>query len=764
MLRPALLLGLLTLTLAAAEPVLIDACLEPSAWHFHDGGEFPGAKGALTADPAGGLALAFDFSGGGSYVQAAHQGPFPPGTATVVATVTASAGCSVNWRLGDRSGRTFQGKGVALAAGESRALRFACAGPWDTAWGGKDGAVPGADIASIALLVSRDGDKGAATGSLRLQRLEVECAAPVAYPVALPPLDADLAGWRIRGRWLPQWGRPVFDGAAERSGGGDGELAVTLPRLGRDWSTRVALAGERVPLRFALPLAGGGNPHAIYRVGLAVSAGDLRAGREVELAGARSAAASLGQPRRSADLAPGAFGTCLHLSYGRSGAFRVWGDHERLLDAVAASGLTWIRDGVKVAKDDAGKLMVDPYDLGWLKLAKARGLKPIVVIDMEAKRSPEEFAAECVAVVTQLGDLATVFELGNEPNNFGGWVKTFGGTWNGKEKDGGTSPWVKAHLVNSNAGAEAIRKARPDATILALGACAPTNFRAMDIGLSPAIDGVVEHPYAFCMPAERMPYGHGTAERDGVKLGDEQGSFAAVIRSYQDKLAGLGRPRQVWITEFGWSCYVFDGGNEKGLYAGFSERAQAAYLARRWLLGLALGVPAACQYDLIDDYGSTPRQDEANFGLLRGDGSRKPSYAAAQHLTAIFNGQQPDPAAKIEVKAPLHRSVRRGALVQDWDGATFGADNDVHAFAFRDPRHDEVRTLALWSAQPVSDEFQPRWTEVRIAGWKAMAGAPLAVDLVSGAVYDVPCERDGDVLVLKLNLRDTPLALRFFAD
>jgi hypothetical protein len=587
----------------------------------------------------------------------------------------------------------------------------------------------------------------------------------VAYPVALVPLDADLAGWRIRGRWLPQWGRPVFDGSAEHAGGGRGELSVTLPRLGRDWSRRLPLDGARVPLRFALPLADGGNPHAIYRLALAVTSDDLQARRNVELVGIRSAEGGLGQPRRSIELAPGAFGTCLHLSFGRNGAFAEWGAHERLLDAVADAGLTWIRDGVKIMKDERGRPQVDPYDLGWLRQAKARGLKPIIVLDMYAKQAPEEFAAAAAAAAVQLGDLASVFELGNEPNNFGGWVKAFGGTWNGKEKDGATSPWVKAHLASTNAAAEAIRKARPDATILALGACSPTNFRALDLGLSAAVDGVVDHPYAYSMSAERVPYGAGTAERDGVALGDEAGSFVGLIRSYQAKLAGLGRPRQVWITEFGWSCYIFGGGNEKGLTAGFSEHAQAVYLARRWILGLGLGVPASCQYDLLDDYGSTLGHDEANYGLLRSDFSRKPSYAVAQRVTAIFNGQQPDPAAQIEVaKAPLHRGAQRGVVIKDWDGATFSADNSVQAWAFRDPRQPGVRTLAVWSSQPVSGEFSPRYAEVRIAGWKDMTAAPLAIDLLSGACLDVPYAREGDAIVLKLNLGDAPLAVRFYAN
>lgn len=40
--------------------------------------------------------------------------------------------------------------------------------------------------------------------------------------------------------------------------------------------------------------------------------------------------------------------------------------------------------------------------------------------------------------------------------------------------------------------------------------------------------------------------------------------------------------------------------------------------------------------------------------------------------------------------------------------------------------------------------------------------SPLAVDLLTGICYDVPCVREGGTLVLKLSLGDAPLAVRLF--
>lgn len=755
--RQLALLFATLLSLCAGEPVLVDAGVDATAWHFHNGGEFPGARGSLAVEDQG-LALTWDFSAGGAYVSATHQGPFPPGTDAFTVAVETAATCTVRVRLSDRSGRTMQSQTMPVEGGAGRTLTITRAGPWADGWGGRNGAALG-DLTGVTLLINKEGSP--ATGRLALRRLAAQTAAPVAYPVALPDLAATLAGWKVTGRWHAQWSRPVFAGLAERVDGGDGDLAVTLPRLGRDWVQRTALRGRAVPLRLALPLADGGNPRAVYRLPFAVTTATERAERVLTLTGVHSAGVNLGQPRRSADLPPNVFGTCLHLDFGRSGAFAGWADHERLLDEVAACGLTWIRDGVTAEKDASGAWQVDPYDLGWLKLAQARKLKPIVEIRMEAKQPVVEFAAMAAAIARQVQPFAAVIELGNEPNNFGGWRDKHGGPWNGREPDGSTSPWVKAHLAATNAGAEAVRAACPKATILALGSCTPTNFLAMDLGLSPAVDGIVDHPYTYCMPPEKIPYGHATTARDGVQVGDKQHTFVGLIRSIRAKSAATGKARDVWVTEFGWTCYQPDGSNEKGLYAGFSEQAQAAYLLRRWILSLSLGIPASCQYDLLDDYRSAPGKDEANFGLLRGDYSRKPSFFAAQRMCALFSGLATDSTATVTVQAPLHHSMQ---AVRTWDGADKAIDNAVIALPFLDAQHPAERTLALWSAQPWSGEFQPRHVAVRITGWGAFAAPPLAVDLLTGACCDVPCTREGEALIVKLNLGQAPLALRFFKD
>ncbi len=145
---------------AGEEEVLLDTCRDASAWRFSPGGEFPGARGALRADEspaASGLTLVFDFTGGGAYVAAEFSGPVPPEPVAFGLELTARQDCRVNWRVADGTGRTFQGPGAALAAGERKTIVVPVAGPWPGAWGGKDAPRPAEPVRSLSLLASKDG-------------------------------------------------------------------------------------------------------------------------------------------------------------------------------------------------------------------------------------------------------------------------------------------------------------------------------------------------------------------------------------------------------------------------------------------------------------------------------------------------------------------------------------------------------------------------------------------------------------------------------
>lgn len=756
-------LGLAPLGSMRAADVLLDAAEDAGGWAFHDGGEFPGASGSLRrGDTASGIQVDYDFTRGGTYVAAIYRGPVPPQTTAFRLTVQASQDCQLFVRISDASKRTFQGGSVALAAGESRELTCPVAGPWKTAWGGVDGARPG-EVGGFTLCVSKESP--VATGRLVIGQLHADSAAPAAElsdPVVLQDPDFDLAGWRFSGRWIRQYRRPVL-AAVVRGSGPAGELVVSMPRQQRDWNVRVRLPAEGPDHAVRLtPPVGMANPRASYALEVAFAGDDVHASRRIALPGTAAEPATLGAPRTTRELPPSPFGTCMHLAYGRSGAFAGWKASDRLLDEAAAAGLSWIRDGANLVKGTDGSYAIDPYDRAWLAAAKQRGLRTIIVVGMGADQPVEELCARAQAVA-RAADLVDAIELGNEPNNFGGWVKTYGGKWNGMADDGGVAGWVKAHLVATNAMAEAVKAVRPAVPVIALGSPPPANARALDIGLSPAVDGVVDHPYSYCLPPELVPWSTSLAARDGIAVGDAAGTTVGLFEWYDRKHKALGRNLATWVTEFGWSTKRQDLKNTGNLYCGVTEEVQAAYLVERHLLHAWHGVAASVQYEMLDDYGSAPGDAEANFGLLRSDYSRKPAWHAIRRMCSVFAGAVPDRDASAEiVQAPLHRGQQRGTLVADWDKVEIKALSGIQALPFAHPGRPGMRTLALWSELP-RDPNNGRAAVIAVRGWNGL-GAPVAIGLCSGRITDVERRVEGDTVQLTVHLDDEPLAIRAFAE
>lgn len=758
------LLGAMLAACAAlpAADVLLDAAWQTSDWAFHPGSEFPGAKGSFAAAPGAqsGLVLAWDFTAGGSYVSAEYRGPVPPATGAFAIELRAAQDATVAVRVRDASGRVFQGARTAVKAGDNR-LVVAVAGPWESAWGGTDGAAPGAP-AGVAVIATRDGNP--ASGAITIVSVSADSAATpaeLAEPLRTEDPAVDLAGWQVQGAWVRQWRRPLLiatatPGPAAR----DAELSVSLARPVRDWTKRFALraADGPAPLRISAPL--GANPHAQYALEVAVVSAGRDASASLAVVGTASDPRLLGAPQRSADLPPSRFGTATHFNYGRKpGAFGGWAPYERLLDEVAACGLGWVRDGVGFDKADGG-YAISAWDAAWLQAARARGLRTCVVLAMGADMDVAELCAQAVALA-RAKDLVDAIELGNEPNNFGGWVKKHGGIWNGSAEGGADAPWIKAHLAATNAVAEAVKQARPDVPVVGLGGVPPSNARCLRLGLSPAVDGVVEHPYSFCLTPELVPWNQGMAKRDGLGSGDADGTLTGLLGWYFQQFRDSGRERQLWITEFGWTGFRHDLKNTGGLYAGFDERTQADFVARRHLLHLWSGAAVSIQYDLLDDYASDPHEAEANFGMLRGDYSRKPVWYATQRLCSLFAGAERDASTTVEVvAAPIHRAQKPAVQVADWDGSDLRGAAAPVALPFVRADQPGVRTLAVWSPLPPGG-FAGRVCELRVAGWQGFA-QPVAIGLLSGRLTDVPARADGEAQVLTLALDGEPLVVRAF--
>lgn len=752
-----------------ASEIITDVCNNPATWGFLPGTEFPGAKGSLAADiECGKISVEYDFSNGGRYVAVFLNQKLPEEIEAVNVAVRAEQDTEVTYRFRDQTGRFFQGRELILKKGQTQKINCSINGPWTTSWGGESSAKnPQLPLKEWGLVINRRaGYKDTGKVILLEQTVTVNKLPEAVF--AGQNFEAVVCGWNLRGQWMPQIkGALLKIVAVSTTKKHRTALKICFPNMGREsiWRYQLEPAQQEQILYYNPPLLGGGNPRNIYQIELHLQSEDgTSATIPILLSGIKSGGINLGEAVNSQIIANSKFGTCVHFSYGTRDAFKGWKSYEKLLDAISRCGLKWIRDGIKLDKDQQGNYLVRQYDLEWIKAAQKRGIETILIIGMHSRDDLPDFLRQVEAVIRDTAGMVNIYELGNEPNNFGDWIKKYGGTWNGKEKDNSTSPWVKAHLQYTNAAADLIKKLRPNATVIGTGACPPTNFRYLELGLSNNVDGLVEHPYSFSLTPEKVPFGLGLSKRDGIELGDREHSFAGLINSYIEHFKKTGKMRSIWITEFGFTSFWFNGKTEKGLYAGFSEEAQAVYLIRRFILGLTLPVAVSCQYDFIDDYNSDAFRDEANFGIIRADYSPKPAYYAIQRMTSLFNGYNYDREVQVKVEnSPLHRSCMRGDLVKDWDKASISADNGIMAFGFISPALPDERMLAVWSAQPYSREFNNRTCSIRIKNWADFTGIPVVVDLITGKSYDVPLKAEnGELLLDNICLKENPIIIKFF--
>lgn len=146
-----------------------------------------------------------------------------------------------------------------------------------------------------------------------------------------------------------------------------------------------------------------------------------------------------------------------------------------------------------------------------------------------------------------------------------------------------------------------------------------------------AFDGVAVHTDTACSLVapdqyQRTPDGH-----------ISRFSFLGFIEVRRVMVSHGDSGKPIWITEIGWgtSTGVCQSGAFAGKKnAGVTEAQQAAYLALAWhCLGLYPYVTNALWFTFQDGGEAT------NYGLLRTDGSQKPSYAAFKNAVA---GVDPD--------------------------------------------------------------------------------------------------------------------------
>ncbi|MDR3707579.1 MAG: hypothetical protein P4L33_04720 [Capsulimonadaceae bacterium] len=432
-------------------------------------------------------------------------------------------------------------------------------------------------------------------------------------------------------------------------------------------------------------------------------------------------------------------GTGTHFAFGAN--------YEAILPVVASSGIGWIRDDLHwhTVEKTQGVYEIPERTRLWIKAVHASGLKLDLILnggnDLYADHydvaAYSRFAAE---MARQLGSDVDCFEILNEPSNFG-YRKAYGGIWNGLENDGTISPWVGSYVKLLNSAAEAIKAVRPNIKVIGLGSVTPVNIRQIAMGISPAVDGIVDHPYSYSSVPEILPFASSPAmiERDGIAVLDEKGSFASMISAYRSAAQRSNGPKEIWLTEFGYSTYQPE---KHGLFAGFTRDAQAKYIQRRFVQALALGVNVTFQYDFVDD-GVNPHECEQNFGLIDRQLRPKPAFDAVKRVAQATAGLTPC-------------SLKGYTITLIGDDSSSRDTLQIYGFT------DSARHLvfAIWSSRSASDDADPPFSTVKIQGVYHLKHLT-ALDLYTGKSTSVPFSRAGvdGVRLDRFAIQDHPVLL-----
>ena len=441
-------------------------------------------------------------------------------------------------------------------------------------------------------------------------------------------------------------------------------------------------------------------------------------------------------------------GVCTHFA-GR------W-DPNLLLPLIVQSGAGWIRDEIYWGsmEKEKGVYHIEEHSMRWIDAAHAAGLKILLIFVKDNPiyapdiYNPDAYAKAAAFVAKELAGKVQAIEVLNEPANFG-FSKHYGGPWNGVEKDGSVSPWVGKYVGLLNKTAKAVKAANPRMKVVGLGSVAPVNFRQLAMRLDSRVDGITEHPYSFQTQPEFQAFGAGMVARDGVAVADERGTFASLIWNYRRQSAKYGGPREIWLTEWGWSNFIE---HKPQQYAGFTRSAQAKYTLRRLAESLGLGIAVSVIYDFKDD-GTDPSEVEQNFGLVDYHLKPKPSYEAVRRFATVMADYKPKQNFDVKISAP----VTNLSIHPISDGEKTNKNIACHQFADSKGRP----LIALWSTDRAGGDTNPPVATVEIAG--NLPGTRVkALDLLSGESFDVPAEVQDNKIILKhLAIPDAPLALTF---
>lgn len=569
------------------EEVLIENFERPEMqFSFFGGDEFPGAKGKLTRELAGGeggqaARLDADFQGGGVYVQMGADLEEPVELDELRFRLKAAQTKKLRLRLSDVTGQVHQ-QLVAAPAGsgwqEVKVNQFGC-GDDAMHWGGVNDGVWHGPATGIAFLLEKDQLAGLA-GTVWIDDVRAVGRKVVRLKLALVPEQPGNVFWE---------GEPVRIGVATTAGKVDWVV--------RDWQGTTVATGSGPVLEghARIEPRQSGSGYFTLEAQAAAEDGKQRL----------TALASLAvlPPVDLASIPDSPFGVCTHFAQG-------W--EVDLVPLIARAGIKHVRDELywDSVEEEKGQFDFPSHFRGYLAALKEQHLAPLIPLTFENPHydgglTPhtaagfEAYARYGAEVLRQFPEIGAV-EIWNEYN--GSFCK-------GPASENRSATYA-AMLV---AVQPVLKQARPAARIAGAGTAGvpwPYLEKLFQTGALAQMDVVSVHPYRYRSAPEGM-------ER-------EAGELHALIRK-----GNGGKSKPVWATEYGWGVQPAEAEGDLAI----TELDQAKFLVRGHTLLLAGGVEKAFWY-LFKDTGEFP-----TMGLVRSDedpqGRHAPKPAYVAYATMI---------------------------------------------------------------------------------------------------------------------------------
>jgi hypothetical protein len=258
--------------------------------------------------------------------------------------------------------------------------------------------------------------------------------------------------------------------------------------------------------------------------------------------------------------------------------------------------------------------------------------------------NPHEYAAFVGALAQRFGPKVSAYEIWNEEDSSGWWA-------------GGPNPAAYAQLLEATY--PVVKAVEPNATVV-LGGLTGNDYKFLEgvyqAGAKGSFDAVGVHTDTACNKLSPYEFLRG----EGNLLIPD--SFLAYREVHAVMLAN-GDDKPIWMTELSWrttNATCSEGAWAGQTAAGVTEEQQATYLRQAYhCLAEDPYVQVALWFPLLDEGAVTS-------GLLRANGSRKPSFAAMRAY-AHEGDKLTEPCGnftgpKISVASPVNHVTYSGPL------------------------------------------------------------------------------------------------------